>query len=199
MPQARVIVLAVPSARAWRSASRGAWDAERLNIYFLGAFRRPRGSLEPRLRRCRRQRLEGRPVLPAPGSLRNVRRSLVQGLRDLSAVGSPHRTLALPEVSAQTRSDASGLLPIRFQPFRRPRRSTGRSDQTGVVPIRGAPPNQLSVLPSPVDAFHRPQALAPPHVTTPHERAPRVDGTAGVIGQGSAIVKDYFQTPTTSS
>jgi hypothetical protein len=29
-----VIVLAVLSARALRSASRGAWDAERLNIYF---------------------------------------------------------------------------------------------------------------------------------------------------------------------
>src|SRR3954454_19800743 len=57
------------------------------------------------------------------------------------------------------------------------RSRTGRSDQTGVIPIREAPPNQLSSLPSPVDAFHRPQAPAPPHVTTPHERAPRVDGT----------------------
>ena len=32
-------------------------------------------------------------------------------------------------------------------------------------------------LPSPGIAFHRPQAPAPPHVTTPHERAPRLDGT----------------------
>src|SRR5215217_3136846 len=30
-----------------RSASRGAWDAERLNIYFSGALRRPRGSRAP--------------------------------------------------------------------------------------------------------------------------------------------------------
>ena len=49
---------------------------------------------------------------------RPARRFLTKVLRDLSAVGSPHRTLALPEVSAQARSDASGHLPIRFQPSR---------------------------------------------------------------------------------
>src|SRR5687767_1470316 len=48
-------------------------------------------------------------------------------------------------------------------------------------------------LPSPVDAFHRPQAPAPPHVTTLHERAPRVDGTGGDIGQGSEFVKNIFR------
>ena len=51
---------------------------------------------------------------------RPARRFLTKVLRDLSAVGSPHRTLALPEVSAQARSDASGHLPIRFQPFGSP-------------------------------------------------------------------------------
>jgi len=51
-------------------------------------------------------------------SWRPARRFLTKVLRDLSAVGSPHRTLALPEVSAQARSDASGHLPIRFQPSR---------------------------------------------------------------------------------
>src|SRR4051812_39920199 len=49
---------------------------------------------------------------------RPARRFLTEVLRDLSTVGSPHRTLALPEVSAQARSDASGHLPIRFQPSR---------------------------------------------------------------------------------
>src|SRR3954453_21611160 len=49
---------------------------------------------------------------------RPARRFLTKVLRDLSAVGSPHRTLALPEVSDQARSDASGHLPIRFQPPR---------------------------------------------------------------------------------
>src|SRR5215204_1442211 len=53
-----------------------------------------------------------------PVSWRPARRFLTKVLRDLSAVGSPHRTLALPEVSAQARSDASGHLPIRFQPSR---------------------------------------------------------------------------------
>ena len=91
--------------------SRGAWDAEELISIFYGALRRPRGSL-------RRLPFRASPLLPASGLLRHVRRSLVQGLRDLSAVGSPHRTLALPEVSAQARSDASGHLPIRFQPSR---------------------------------------------------------------------------------
>src|SRR5215218_7662459 len=47
----------------------------------------------------------------------------------------------LSELLALTQVRRAGLLPIRFQPFRQPRRSTGRSDQTGTLPIRGAPPN----------------------------------------------------------
>jgi len=47
-----------------------------------------------------------------------------------------------------------------------------------VAPDTQGTPESALGLPSPVDAFHRPQAPAPPHVTTPHERAPRVDGTA---------------------
>ena len=63
---------------------------------------------------------------------RPARRFLTKVLRDLSAVGSPHRTLALPEVSAQARPDASGHLPP-LPAFRQPRRSAGRADQTAVV------------------------------------------------------------------
>src|SRR5918995_770145 len=52
-----------------------------------------------------------------PAHLASRAAVLTKVLRDLSAVGSPHPTLALPEVSAQARSDASGHLPILFQPF----------------------------------------------------------------------------------
>ena len=102
----------------WRSPNRGAWDAEELDLFFMGALRRPRGSR--RLPPEELPKAASRRVGPAPRVRIAPARSafFVQGLRDLAAVGSPHRTLALPEVSAQARSDASGHLPIRFQPSR---------------------------------------------------------------------------------
>ena len=93
------------------------------------ALARGRGTPNPpgvpgrRSSRCQRAGGAGRqgPALNfyrMPVAWRPARRFLTKVLRDLSAVGSPHRTLALPEVSAQARSDASGHLPIRFQPSR---------------------------------------------------------------------------------
>src|SRR5829696_5686715 len=57
------------------------------------------------------------------------------------------------------------------------RSRTGRSGLDGGGPPYARAPESALGLPSPVDAFHRPQAPASPHVTTPHERALRVDGT----------------------
>src|SRR4029079_18960636 len=69
----------------------------------------------------------------------------------------------------------------------------GSADQEGGVPTRREPPNQLSSLPSPVDAFHRPQAPAPPHVTTPHERAPREDGTGTTNHARNRLSRTFFR------
>src|SRR5829696_7571041 len=77
------------------------------------------------------------------------------------------------------------------RPGTTPVRVRGGRIRRGRSPIRRAPPNQLSSLPSPVDAFHRPQAPAPPHVTTPHERAPGVDGT-GISNQSRNKVSRTF-------
>ena len=68
-------------------------------------------------------------------------------------------------------SDVSGTL------RNNTRSRTGRSGLDGGGPPYARAPESALGLPSPVDAFHRAQAPAPPHVTTPHERAPQVDGT----------------------
>src|SRR3954452_6820772 len=69
----------------------------------------------------------------------------------------------------------------------------GAVGSDGGDPNTREPPNQLSSLPSPVDAFHRPQAPAPPHVTTPHERAPRVDGTGTTNHARNRLSRTFFR------
>ena len=108
---------------------------------------------------------------------RPARRFLTKVLRDLSAVGSPHRTLALPEVSAQARSDASGHLPIRFQPFGSPAVVRGGrirrrwSSDTRGPPNWPWPPEPGGHVPL------RPQAPLPSHPNDASRERPPADGT----------------------
>ena len=108
---------------------------------------------------------------------RPARRFLTKVLRDLSAVGSPHRTLALPEVSAQARSDASGHLPIRFQPFGSPAVVRGGrirrrwSSDTRGPPNWPWPPEPGGHVP------FRPQAPLPSHPNDASRERPPADGT----------------------
>src|SRR3954447_8194926 len=62
-----------------------------------------------------------------------------------------------------------------------------------VAPDTQGPPESALGLPSPVDAFHRPQAPAPPHVTTPHERAPRVDGKGTTNHARNRLSRTFFR------
>jgi hypothetical protein len=151
-----------------RLKGRGAWDAERL-IQFYRSL-----SASPRLARPRPFGLKLRS--PRPDSSGTFGVLEASSLRSCRRSGLPPEP-GLDRAFGPLRSDASGLLPIRFQPPRRPRRNAGRSDQTASLPNTPGAAESALGLPSPVDAFHRPQAPAPPHVTTPHERAPRVDGT----------------------
>ena len=113
------------SEAEWKGIRDPAQDFAKRRLLFLSQ-RSPSGrggrapsprAFPPRRRssRCQRAGGAGRQG-PAHFSLgcqhtwRPARRFLTKVLRDLSAVGSPHRTLALPEVSAQARSDASGHL-----------------------------------------------------------------------------------------
>src|SRR5215213_7686790 len=118
--------------RSWTRTVRGIWRsglrAEALALLSaareervpnpLGRFGRGKGLLDVKERGEQDARDRLSIFIGCQHTWRPARRFLTKVLRDLSAVGSPHRTLALPEVSAQARSDASGLLPIRFQPSR---------------------------------------------------------------------------------
>src|SRR5215212_10252453 len=102
---------------------------------------------------------------------------LDQGPPFLSAVGSPYGTWpvrAFGPYTGQTRRPSPDPLPA----FRRPRRSTERSDQTGVVPnTRGTPELALaSRARGSRDPGRRRRSR--PTLTTPRESAPRRTGRA---------------------
>src|SRR3954452_17389356 len=69
----------------------------------------------------------------------------------------------------------------------------GAVGSDGGGPKHAGTPESALGLPSPVDAFHRPQAPAPPHVTTPHERAPRVDGTVTTNHARNRLSRTFFR------
>src|SRR5215212_7176758 len=110
-----------------------------------------------------------------PAHLASRAAVLDQGPPFLSAVGSPYRTWpvrAFGPYTGQTRRPSPDPLPA----FRRPRRSTGRSDQTGVVPnTQGTPELALA---SRARGSRDPgrRRRSHPTLTTPRESVPRWTG-----------------------
>ena len=160
----------------------------------MGA-RDPPGRSRAKAHRCQRARRGSRTpgpahILETPDTWRPARRLKPEALRSCRRSGL--RTgPGLSELSALTQVRRAGLLPIRFQPFRRPRHSAGRSDQTGAVPNTRGPPNwpQASRARGLRDPGRGRRSR--PTLTTPRESVPRRTGCAHV-GPSSAACQGLF-------
>src|SRR5215218_3301347 len=140
--------------RSWTRTVRGIWRSglrvealallsaareERVR-HPLGRFGRGEGLLDVKERGEQDARDRLSMFIGCQLTWRPARRFLTKVLRTCRRSGL--RTgPGLSELSALTQVRRAGLLPIRFQPFRRPRRSAGRSDQTGALPNTPGPPN----------------------------------------------------------
>ena len=142
------------------------------------------GRSRAKAHRCQRARRGSRTpgpahILETPDTWRPARRLKPEALRSCRRSGL--RTgPGLSELSALAQVRRAGLLPIRFQPFRRPRRSAGRSDQTGAIPNTRGPPNwpQASRARGLRDPGRGRRSR--PTLTTPRESVPRRTGCAYV-------------------
>ena len=129
----------------------------------------------PDLRRCQ---LPHRLILAfIPGFRRGFQRTISDGRGTAEGLNNYH-AIVIPDVYGTPRNDTGC---VRGGRIRR-----GRSKHAG-------PPESALGLPSPADAFPRPQAPAPPHVTTPHERAPRVDGTGTSNHARNRLSRTFFR------